>query len=415
MAAAKVEQSCVENKQLSAASSSSLSGGSYGLCQKSPDVSSPLTPSPSRRRNTGPIRRTKGGWTPEEFASSMVLQLNFFQDEQKSNAFIDGKRFSTLNLLKEDEKIVNLVAKYGPTKWSFISKSLPGRIRKQCRERTDNSIKNRWNSSLKKKLDFYLTTRKLPPVPNSIVLKGPDLSSRAFDRSSRSIESDLPDKSCKVEDKNDVFMSRASQIPESLNSVALPPRELNNCTAKGCSVQNICIKSDSGAELRKWSIIGENYEANGETGATLHSEMPSTFGSLCYEPPPQLEDNRASITSTLLPTYDFMWQSFSELIYDHSFPLVKVKNSVRSAESVLRNAARSFPNTPSILRRKKEVQTSLPPDNTLQNDTTIAQHSTGAPLGGGNVGNSAPSSSSTLEVDPVPSGGEDMLNVKEFL
>lgn len=37
--------------------------------------------------------------------------------------------------MQEDDKIVELVKKYGPTKWSIIAKSLPGRIGKQCRER----------------------------------------------------------------------------------------------------------------------------------------------------------------------------------------------------------------------------------------------------------------------------------------
>ena len=37
--------------------------------------------------------------------------------------------------LQEDEKIVELVKKYGPAKWSTIAKSLEGRIGKQCRER----------------------------------------------------------------------------------------------------------------------------------------------------------------------------------------------------------------------------------------------------------------------------------------
>jgi Myb-like DNA-binding domain len=36
---------------------------------------------------------------------------------------------------QEDEKIIELVDKYGPTKWSVIAKQLPGRIGKQCRER----------------------------------------------------------------------------------------------------------------------------------------------------------------------------------------------------------------------------------------------------------------------------------------
>jgi myb proto-oncogene protein len=38
-------------------------------------------------------------------------------------------------VLQEDEKIVELVEKYGPAKWSIIAQSLPGRIGKQCRER----------------------------------------------------------------------------------------------------------------------------------------------------------------------------------------------------------------------------------------------------------------------------------------
>lgn len=50
MAAVKIEQSCVENKQSAAASSSSLSEGSYGFSRMSPAVSSPATSSPSHRQ-----------------------------------------------------------------------------------------------------------------------------------------------------------------------------------------------------------------------------------------------------------------------------------------------------------------------------------------------------------------------------
>ncbi|CAF1614996.1 unnamed protein product [Rotaria magnacalcarata] len=103
---------------------------------------------------------------------------------------------------EEDKKVVELVHDYGARQWSLIAKELKGRVGKQCRERwhnhlnplinknpwtseenlrlfilhqhfgnkwaeiaryfngrSDNSIKNHWNSSMKKK--FYLEVENL--------------------------------------------------------------------------------------------------------------------------------------------------------------------------------------------------------------------------------------------------------------
>ncbi|KAI3474095.1 hypothetical protein Pfo_028883 [Paulownia fortunei] len=153
MAEVKSDDFCLEKNQSTTASSSSVSENSSCVALKSPGISSPTNTSPADRRTTGPIRRAKGGWTLEEDdmlkkavaafkGKSWKKIAEVFPDRSEVQCLHRWQKVLNPELVKgswtreEDEKIKGLVAKYGPTKWSVIAKSLPGRIGKQCRELT---------------------------------------------------------------------------------------------------------------------------------------------------------------------------------------------------------------------------------------------------------------------------------------
>ncbi|KAK8351713.1 hypothetical protein V6Z12_A05G051200 [Gossypium hirsutum] len=181
-------------------------------------------------RTTGPTRRsTKGQWTAEEDEILRKAVQHFkgknwkkiaecFKDRTDVQCLHRWQKVLNPELVKgpwskeEDELIIELVNKFGPKKWSTIAQHLPGRIGKQCRERwhnhlnpsinkqawtqeeelalirahqifgnrwaelskflpgrTDNAIKNHWNSSIKKKLDSYIASGLLEQFQFSLL------------------------------------------------------------------------------------------------------------------------------------------------------------------------------------------------------------------------------------------------------
>lgn len=223
---------------------------------------------------------------------------------------------------------------------------------------------------MKKKLDFYLATGKLPPVAKSSLQNGIKDTSQptatqnlicsnkdsdsAAQTSSGTTDIGKPD-----EEGGKDLLEPSALVPDMATSSSIRPNESMDSEGLECNPESPNIDltcSESMPRLENCTVNCEFVE-DGVTGTQKQVGTP-TYGSLYYVPP-QLKSSillDKDTSSKYSAHHDYNTSPVASPISFFTPPCVKGSGlSSPSPESILKIAAKTFPYTPSIFRKRKPV------------------------------------------------------------